>query len=227
MLTAKQTADRARGLWALVFAAGCCLANCGCSYLLFAGLLLGGPPTIEPTFEKETKESLSDKGVTVAVVCFAPDEVRYSFEDVDRELAKHVAFRLHQHKIKVIAPDRVKQWLDENRDWDYPEEIGAAFKCTHVVYIDLNKFTLFEEGSTTLYRGAAEAIVSVIKMDDNSGGEKIFSQESISKFPKLHPKAAAEQSYNSFKAEYLSRLSDEIGRMFYEYYIADDMFDQG
>lgn len=64
-------------------------------------------------------------------------------------------------------------------------------------------------------------------MDDNSGGEKIFSQESISKFPKLRPKAAAEQSYNSFKAEYLSRLSDEIGRMFYEYYIADDMFDQG
>ncbi len=228
MQTAKQTAVGASGLWVLVFAAGACLANCGCSYLLFAGLLLGGPPTIEPAFEKETKESLTDKGVTVAVVCFAPDEVRYSFEDVDRELAKHVAFRLHQHKIKVIAPDRVKQWLDENRDWDYPEEIGAAFKCTHVVYIDLNKFTLFEEGSTTLYRGAAEAIVSVIKMDEDTGaGEKIFSLESISKFPKLRPKAAAEQSYNSFKVEYLSRLSDEIGRMFYEYYIADEMMDQG
>lgn len=227
MTTTRQPAVRSRGLWVLLFAAGLCLANCGCSYLLFAGLLLGGPPTVEPAFDKETKESLTDKDVTVAVVCFAPDEVRYSFEDIDQELSKYVAIQLNRNKIKVIAPDRVKQWLDENRDWDNPEEIGAAFKCTHVVYIDLNEFTLFEEGSTTLYRGAAEAIVSVIKMDEGGDGEKIFSQEKISKFPKLRPRAAAEQSYNAFKHEYLVRLSDEIGRLFYEYYIGDEIVDQG
>lgn len=227
MTTARPTALRPRALWVFLFAAGLCLVNCGCSYLLFAGLLLGGPPTVEPAFDKETKESLTDKDVTVAVVCFAPDEVRYSFEDIDQELAKYVAFQLNKNKIRVIAPDRVKQWLDENRDWDYPEEIGAAFHCTHVVYIDLNEFTLFEEGSTTLYRGAAEAVVSVIKMDEDGEGEKIFAQEKISKFPKLRPRAAAEQSYNSFKVEYLTRLSDEIGRFFYEYYIADEIVDQG
>lgn len=217
-----------RGAWVLLSAALLCLANCGCSYLLLVGLLVGGPPNIEPAFEVETKESFTDKDVTVAVVCFAPDKVRYSFEDIDQELAKHVAYRLHEHDIKVIMPQRVKEWLDQNRDWDRPEEIGEAFKCTYVVYIDLNDFTLFEEGSTTLYRGSSEAIVNVYKMDSTDGtGEKIFSREKISKFPKLRPRAASEQSYNTFKAEYLSQLSNEIGQFFYEYYIADELIDQG
>jgi hypothetical protein len=196
----------------------------GCNYILFAGYLIGGPPSIEPDFDAETKECMTDKGVTVAVICYAPNDVKYSFENIDHELAKYVAFRLSEHKIKVINPDRVKAWLDEHPNWDKPEELGAAFEATYVVYIDLNEFTLYEEGSATLYRGRSEAIVSVWKMDQESEeGEKIFSKEKLSKFPTHQPISAAEETYSNFKARYLSRLSDEIGRLFYEYYFADDL----
>lgn len=212
-----------RGAWVLLSAALLCLANCGCSYLLLVGLLVGGPPNIEPAFEVETKESFTDKDVTVAVVCFAPDKVRYSFEDIDQELAKHVAYRLHEHDIKVIMPQRVKEWLDQNRDWDRPEEIGEAFDTTYVIYIDLNEFSLYEDGSATLYRGRSEAICSVWKMDEDGQGEKIFSKEKISKFPTHQPMSSSEETYSNFKARYLSRLSEEIGRLFYEYYLIDDI----
>jgi hypothetical protein len=207
----------------LVLAAALCIGLPGCSYVLFLGYLIGGPPSIEPDFDRETKECMTDKGVTVAVICYAPNDVKYSFENIDHELAKYVTFRLHEHKVKVINPDLVKAWLDEHPNWDKPEELGAALKCTYVIYIDLNEFSLYEQGSGTLYRGRSEAIVSVWKMDEHDEAEKIFSKEKISKFPTHQPISAAEETYSNFKARYLSRLSEEIGRFFYEYYFADDL----
>ena len=203
---------------------GICGSMSGCRVGLLLGLLIAGPPTVEPEFERATKESLSDKGVTVAVVCFAPTEVRYSFENVDHELAKYVSFRLAENKISIISPDRVKNWLEEHKDWDKPEEIGAAFNTTYVIYIDINQFSLYEEGSATLYRGRSESIVNVWKMDkEDETAEKIFSIEKISKFPSQNPISTSEETYTNFKGRYLSRLSDEIGRFFYEYYNSDEI----
>jgi hypothetical protein len=217
-----------RPLLRLMLAVGLMCLVPGCSYVLLLGYLIGGPPSIEPAFDAETKESMTDKDVTVAVVCYAPDDVRYNFENIDEELARYVAFRLIQKKIEAINPDRVKMWLTSNPEWDEPEEIGSAFKTTYVIYIDLNDFTLYEDGSASLYRGKAEAIVSVWKMDDAfEEAEKIFSKEKISKFPQHRPIAATEETYSNFKARYLTRLSEEIGRLFYEYYIADEIIDAG
>lgn len=192
-------------------------SSTGCSYLLFLGYLIGGPPTIEPDFDSQTKESMTDKDVTVAVICYAPTDIRYSFSDIDYEVAKYVSFRLHQHKVKVISPDRVRAWLDENKEWDKPEEIGEYFKATYVISIDLNHFSLYEDGSANLYRGKAEAMVSVWKMDEGADAEKIYTTEKISKFPIHQPISSSDESYQNFKARYLARLSDEIGRLFYEY----------
>jgi len=200
----------------------CCAAS-GCNYLVIFGYLLGGPPSVEPKFDEETKESMTDPEVRVVVVCFAPDEIKHSFESIDHELAQYVSFQLHAHKIKVVPPDLVKGWLEENKDWDKPEEIGAYFKVTYVIYIDLNEFTLYEEGSPNLYRGRAESIVSVWKMDEDNHAEKIFSQEKTSKYPTHQPVSSGDKTYTTFKGEYLTRLSDEIGHFFYEYYVADEI----
>ena len=213
----------ARSCCLLVAALLVCTMLNGCSYVLFLGYLIGGPPSVEPEFDAQTKESMTDKEVTVAVVCFAPNEVLYGFENVHHELAKYVTFRLQEHKIKTVPPDYVKGWLEENKDWDKPDEIGAYFKATYVVYVDLNEFSLYEEGSASLYRGQAEAIVSVWKMDDSGEAEKIFSAEKISKYPAQQPISTSEETFTNFKARYLSRLSDQIGRFFYEYYISDEI----
>ncbi len=213
-------------LTAMVCALTACLLFHGCNYVVMIGYLIGGPPSIEPEFDAMTKESMTDKDVKVAVVCYAPKEVRFSFEDINSEVSKFVTFRLDSHKIKTVPPDYVKAWLDQNPDWDRAEEIGAAFKARYVVYIDLKAFSLYEEGSASLYRGRSEAIVSVWKMDDSfEAGEKIFSKEIISKYPLYQPKSAADETLSNFKALYMTRLSEEIGRLFYEHYTGDDMGD--
>ncbi len=201
------------------------LSQTGCQYAILLGYLIGGPPSIEPAFDAETQMSMTDKDVRVAVVCSAPLEVKYDFAAIDHELAKHVAYRLHGHKIAVVNPDRINAWLDENADWDEPTEIGAALNVTYVIYIDLHKFSLYEENSSDLYRGRSEGEVSVWKMDDSGDGEKIYRHEITSKYPLQVPKSTYETSYSTFKRAYLARLSEEIGRLFYEYYNGDDFVD--
>lgn len=212
-----------RQLMRLALVAILCVTQPGCNYFILLGYLIGGPPSVEPDFEIMTKKSMTDKDVTVAVVCFAPNEVKWDFDEIDMEIGKYVTYRLYEKDIKVINPDRIRAWLDKNPNWDRAEEIGAAFNVTYVVYIDLHNYNLYEENSTQLYRGRCDGWVSVFEMDKDGHGEKIYSKELNSKYPLNVPRATSEQSYTQFKREYLSRLSDEIGRLFYEYYNGDDI----
>lgn len=190
----------------------------GClKQMLFLGYLIGGPPMVEPDYDKRTGKSLTDKDVTVAVVCYAPTEIQFDNTEVDRDIAKYVSYRLNQHHVKVVRPDRVHAWLDKNDHWDKPEEIGAALGVSHVLYIDLEKYSLYEENSHLLYRGRAELQVSVWEMQEDGTGNKIYSKELNSRYPLAIPRSTSEITFHRFKREYLSRLSEEIGRLFYEY----------
>lgn len=194
----------------------------GCNYLLFAGYLIGGPPSIEPAFDSETGLSMTDKDVTVAVVCYAPKHVKWDFANIDYDLAKKVAYRMFLKKIVVINPDRVRDWMDRNPEWDSPDEIGAAFNATYVVHIEINDFSLYEKNSSELFRGRSDVQVSVWQMDGEYG-EQIFTREVESLFPRAMPRSTYDTKYTTFKREYMELLSDDIGKLFYEYYNGDDI----
>lgn len=196
----------------------------GCNVVLLLGYLIGGPPSIAPDFDEKTKHSLADKGKKTLVLCYAPTELKWDNEAVDHELAKHVAYRLNMNKIKVIDPDRVHNWLDKNSDWSKPAELGKEFDVDYVVYIDMKEYSLFEEHSSNLYRGRTQAIVSVIKMDeDHKDGRVIYSKDLVSRYPISTPKSVDEIPYAQFKKLYLSRLSEEVGQLFYEHFAGDEV----
>ena len=73
----------------------------GCNYFILLGYLIGGPPQIEPLFEKDTKKSLTDRNVRVAVVCYASDELKYECENIDHIIARQVTYQLSMNKIDV------------------------------------------------------------------------------------------------------------------------------
>jgi hypothetical protein len=210
----------------MLFIAACVLAltQSGCNAVLLLGYLIGGPPSIEPDFHKQTSLSLAGKDKTVLVMCYAPTELKWDNDAVDYELAKHLAVRLNMNKIRVIDPDRVHAWLDKNKDWHKTAEVGKAFKVDYVIHVDLKDYSLFEENSSDLYRGRGDAIVSVVKMDeDKKDGSVVYSKELVSRFPTKAPVSVYEQSYENFKKLYLSTLSNEIGVLFYESYAGDDI----
>lgn len=210
----------------LTHALVCIMLLCGvsgCNYFILLGYLIGGPPQLEPVFEKESGKSMTDKDVRVAVVCYAPDELKYQYDNIDHIMAKYLSHQLDQHKIEVVRPDEVRMWLEQNRDWDTPVEVGAAFDVRYVIYVDISDFSLYEKDSVNLFRGRCEAIVSVYEMKTDGTGRPIFSRDLTSAFPTQVPRSASEVSYESFRMEYFWRLSEEIGRMFYPYLTGDDI----
>ena len=211
----------------LLVPAGLCTLLAGCNMFMVAAYLISGPPGVEPDFEVVTRGSLTEKDTVVAVVCYAPTDVKADIgnEKIDQEIARYVAQKLTVNKIAVRSPDEVWAWLDRNPDWDEIEEIGEAMAVDHVIYIDLTRFSLWEENSHNLYRGRAEAVVSVVEMSPDGGGEEVYGQEIVSRYPLAVPRSSTSQSYPNFKQEYLLRLSEEIGRLFYPHYNGDDFQD--
>lgn len=192
----------------------------GCQQFVILSYLIGGPPSIEPDFDKETGESIKGKDKTVAVVCFAPRELLAEFPGIDKELAAHVSYQLAEHKIAIVKPDYVRAWVESHPKWELAEEIGREFKADYVIEIEIATFSLFEGTSTTLYRGRTEADISVTKMEEGSG-DRIFSKELDFHYPIRVPRHSSEQSLVAFKRDYISRLSEKIGWMFYESYNGD------
>jgi hypothetical protein len=214
-----------RRLWLFGLAMTLTVSATGCNVVMLMGYLIGGPPTIEPDFNKQTKKSLASKGSkvkTVAIVCYADKELKWDNEAVDHELSRYVAYRLTSHKIRVVDPDRIYAWMDEHADWDKPSEIGEALQADYVIYIDLKEFGLYEKDSPNLFRGHSDAIVSVFDVKDE-GGHSIYSREIASRYPIESPVSADTLPFENFKKLYLSRLSEEIGRLFYEHSSGDDI----
>ncbi len=209
---------------AIVLLLGSLLTTSGCTQFMLLGVLLGGPPSIEPDFDKETGEGLDNPDYRVAVICFAPTEMKLSHPKVDLEVSQAVAFQLGKNDIPIINPDVIAAWLDQHRDWDHAEDVGAAVKATHVIEIELAEFDLYEENSTDLYRGRTEAYINVYKIDENGGGsDRLYSKELDFMFPTEVPRFAHDQPLTNFKMEYLSRLSEKVGFLFYERYSGDLM----
>lgn len=193
----------------------------GCAQFVLLGYLIGGPPSIEPAFDAETKKSLAGKDNRIAVVCYAPTDLKWKYPKIDAEIASALSFRLSEHRINVVHPDYVRAWMDEHPDWERADEIGEALQATHVIDIELTDFSLYEENTHTLYRGHAEVYVKVVEMGEDGTGEEIFATELDSIFPLLAPRSTEEISFLAFKREYLSRLSEELGWIFYERYNGD------
>lgn len=228
----RQSAWKPGRLLTLMLAGATTFSIAGCKQLILLMYLIGGPPSIEPEFDKQTGKSLTDYGVLVAVVCYADEDILWTFDKVDYQIASGVSRKLAMHEIHTIPTDRVRAWLDQNPDWDRPQEIGAGLTDadgrhpTHIIYIDLMDYGLYEKDSHNLFRGRAEATVSVFEMDETGdGGQKIFSDEIKSQYPIHAAESTLNVPYGNFRNRYLTRLSEEVGRLFYERYAGDDIPD--
>ncbi|MEX0717483.1 MAG: hypothetical protein WD066_12900 [Planctomycetaceae bacterium] len=225
-MTAEKRCSR-RNLLRVLGAGGAAALLAGCSQVVLIGLLLGGPPSIAPKFDVATNRSMTDKDVTVAVVCYVPPERKFEFPGIDHELAKHVCHRLKDHNVQVIRPELVRSWLDEHPNWDRPEEIGKAFDTSYVIYLDVLDFSLYEYGRSDLYRGRSEVTIRVTAVNPRNKDEweEVYTDSLISQWPTEIPRHTQDITYERFKLGYLARLSEEIGRYFYEHFNGDDIAD--
>lgn len=206
----------------LLFALAMPMFSSGCSTVLLLGYLIGGPPTVEPDFQTQTGKALVKSKKTVAVICFAPKELKWDNDAVDYELAKYLAYQLKLKEVTVVDPDRVNRWIDENPNYSMQGEVGDFFEADYVIHLDMRKYSLFEENSHDLYRGRADVIVTVFEKQKGTWSQ-IYNKSKISQFPTGGPISLDKYPYDKFKKLYLSTLSGEIGKLFYPYSNGDDI----
>jgi len=193
----------------------------GCSQFVLLGLLIGGPPHIEADFDRETGDSLVGTDKKVAVVCFADPQIKMKYLKVDVEVATYVSRLMQLNRINVIEPESVRAWLDEHPDWETADEVGRSLEADYVIEIELRDFDLYEPHSATLFRGRTTAYLNVYKLQAGEPADRVFSRDVNFMFPTKVPRSTYESTEMAFKREFLSRLGEEIGFMFYPSYNGD------
>ena len=212
----------ARRRWAFAALASIVVAtHHGCAQFTLLGLLIGGPPHIEPEFDRATGESFVGNESKVLVVCYADPKLKLKYSKIDFEVATYVTRLMQINRINVVEPDYVQAWIDEHPDWETADEIGEALEADYVVEINLESFDLYEPHSSTLYRGRTTADIYTYKLSDTGDAERMFDKQVNFMFPTKVPRSAYEQTELDFKREFLSRLGEEIGFVYYPSYNGD------
>src|SRR5262245_2023697 len=194
----------------LVSIALACLLNSGCNPLaLIYFLFLLPPPKVEASYAGLDKQK-------VVVLAHVGRSVQFDFTGLDNDLVKGVVRDLREnvHGIKLVDINEVRQWRDEHSDYELTD-VGRQFKANRVVYFEIEKFTLYEQQSSQLFRGSAKIRIQVADMEKD--GEIVFDQHLEPLFPGARPIPASDMSVDKCRSLFVKYLTRQIAHNFFEY----------
>jgi hypothetical protein len=161
----------------------------------------------------EMKLAESGKEIKVVILTYAGLDMRPEMMTVSRDLSGQLARQLqtackeNRDKITVISPNKVHEYTANHPNWFLkPQEAGKHFDADKVVYLEVDRFSLYEPGSANqLYRGRTTVSVKLwnLKDPDDFPVERTFSFE----YPTSRgPVPADDQSQREFYQAFLSYL---------------------
>lgn len=136
----------------------------GC-YLPHFGVWLFGPrhqtKTVKAEYQLEAER--------LVVVPYAGTETLFNYStaplEVSAEVANLIVGNLKGRVKTLINPVAVVQWQESNVEWPNMSlvDIGKAFQADTVLYVELERYTMQEDGSANLYRGHVRGRIQVAK----------------------------------------------------------------
>lgn len=183
--------------------------SAGCPMLMATGVYFWeGGNFVDADFEGLEQQR-------VVVFCRPPSSSSFSHAGAARQVAARVSSLLEQNvpRVKVVSPQEVDEWLDEN-DSDDCKALGKAVKADRVLQIDLEHFDLYS--GKTLYQGASQVMLTVYDMQDH--GRRMWDRDMGEfLFPVHGGVPVQERSPQQFQRQYVEILSGEIARHFYKH----------
>lgn len=201
------------------------LALPGCSLGIMAGKMLFGDPMATSEFSAQTGIKLEESDKSVLILCTAPHAIKMESPSIEHDILDGVARRLRLRNVKIVDPDKVADWLDENGAWETLTDIAVPLKADYVAHMDLTMVSYHEDNSPTLYRGRALGNVYTYEIDDSDGTPtalEVFRREFKSTYP-FGPISADNTSAEMFKKDYIDRLCDLLAMKFYDHKIAAEI----
>jgi hypothetical protein len=223
--TTNLLASSRRALILTAALAACALS--GCSLFVMAGKMIFDNPKVPSAFKTMTHVDLAKSGKTLLVVCSMPEAIKAEFPSVGYDLVDGVARRLKTRGIKVVNPDEVATWMDENGGrFTTANDLTDQFDADYIVHIDINQFDYHEENSPTLFRGTAIGNVFVYQVEVIGGSKQTreaFVREFTSVYPGTHPVSVDQMSSKVFTKRYLERVSGQLAQMFYDHTVSEEI----
>jgi hypothetical protein len=197
---------------------------CGCVNLgaMFSKMFLGDPQ-IDASFKQRTGVELKNK--QVIIYCTAPATLPDEYSSIAFDLQKQISQRMELRGIKVISPNQVSRAVDDKGGQAEPAMLASTFPdVEYILIINLGNFDCREPNSPNLYRGFASGMIHGYAARGDADGarhaSRIFEKEFQVEHP-THPVPRDSMSLSAFSKQFLDRLSDEIGRVFYDYRTSD------
>lgn len=198
----------------------------GCSLFVMAGKMLFGDPVVTCEFKRQTNVDLPRDAVKVLVVCSAPELLKAENSALDIELIEGVTRRLKMQEIRVINPDKVTKWLDDNGGtFDQPTELAEHFNVDYIIHIKVDKCAFTEPNTPNLYHGHAEGDVMAYKVEKINGtktARHVFQRGFKTEHP-THPIPADNITSKVFEKQFTDRVCGQIAWMFYDHRMTEEV----
>ena len=220
---------------ALILGAAVILAGTlpGCQIIIGSLLTLQGRPKTTCEFTTMTNgKSLAEKGKKVIVLSTSSWSAQRAEPSLDLDIIDSVSRRLQIENVDVVDPHKVGTWLDDNggiKETTNLDPIGAKFGADYIVLFQFKDFGYREDNSPSLYRGHASYQVVVVEMvaDKNVKRGKrakvIYNRHFDSKYPNRPISEDEAGTQEVFKSKYVSRLSQDLTRLFVDYRPEDEI----
>lgn len=193
----------------------------GCSLGVMFGRMVMGEPLIPSDFHKMTNEDLTKGKHTVLVVCSAPDSIDTDHSTLAYDVIDGVTRRMKLHGVKVINPDLVASWIDENGGVGTdPTELATEFHPDYIVSIEIQSFSYREPNSPKLLRGQSTGYIRAFAITEVGGhvrAQNVFIREFTSTYPRHTPVSEQGQSSLIFQKQYMDRFCDMLGEKIYDH----------
>ncbi len=199
----------------------------GCSLGVMAGKAFFGDPKQPSEFRTHTGVDLTKAEKRLLVVVTTPQAVEGEMPSLDFDLIEAITQQLKQHDVKVVDPDKVAKWIDQNGGrFEHPTELAQQFDTDFIAVVDLETFTLHDPNSRSLYHGDAGGQMQVYEVKKVAGSAQalqVFGASFRSQYPQHGPVPMDQLSPKMFQTRFLKHLSERLAARFYDYRLRDEM----
>lgn len=190
----------------------------GCGELSYLGYLLApGERTVKvpPEFDGLASQS-------VAILIYTDVAVQYDYPYARLGLSMALTSELKKRieGIKVIPPERVVTYQDQNVHWESMDRsrLGRAFDVDYLLYVVLDEYTMREPGSVNLFRGRIRAHANLYETSKPENEACVWTGEEFSViYPQHAPTGQPGQDDSRIRYETEKRFAELLAKRFYEH----------
>lgn len=200
-------------------------AGWGSNLILLLAYLIGGPPVIEPDFQKKTGKSLEN--VSIAVRCVPAEGVKLDDKSICDRIAKWLAIRLTQKNLRVADSDAVAGWVKRHAEERGVIGLAAAVEADFVIVVEVNEFTLHHAEKKQDFQGLFQGSISVHEIAKNSKGKRvaaraIYNCDRTGRYPIEAPLPGNMHTEKDFEKKFVLEVSGDLQAIFCPRYADED-----